>query len=182
MDYQQFYRQLFAPLESNIGPIDVNTIFAVIGFDCGGPLNFCTIGAERQERAITYITCELAVRQEQVPSKFGRYELLCSCDDEQWIRKYISKLGRMSLETELGHGHTVDMGEVVGPDAPIQAVVLEKQCSAIIDGRRYGVLRVIGLTRAEMVYKRSHGLPPLRRLLKKGGVYPHTLVGRASLV
>jgi hypothetical protein len=61
-------------------------------------------------------------------------------------------------------------------------VVLEKQCSATIDGRLYGILRVIGLTRAEMVYKRSHGLPALLRLLKQSGVYPHTLVGRASLV
>lgn len=182
MDYRQFYRQLFAPLESQIGPIDVKTIFAIIGFDCGGPLNFCTVGTEREERAITYITCELAVREEQVPSEFGGYEFLCSCDDEQWVRSNISKLGRMSLRTKFGHGHTVDMGEVVGSDAPIQAVVLEKQCSAIIDGQRYGILRVIGLTRAEMVYKRSRGVPALLRLLKRGGVYPHTLVGRASLV
>jgi hypothetical protein len=157
MDYKQFYRQLFAPLESQIGPIDVYTIFTIIGFDCGGPLNFRTIGSEREERAITYITCELAVREEQVPSEFGRYEFLCSCDDEQWIRSNISNLGRMSLETKFGHGHTVDMGEVVGPDAPIQAVVLEKQCSAIIDGQLYGILRVIGLTRAEMACRLCGG-------------------------
>jgi hypothetical protein len=182
LDYKRFYRKRFAPLESQIGPIDTNSIFAIIGFDCGGPLNFSTIGAEHGERIITYISCELAVREEQVPSDPGRYEFLCSCDDEQWIRSNITNLGRMSLETEFGPGHTVDMGEVVGPDALIQAVVLVKQCSTIIDGQPYGILRVVGLTRAEMDYKRSHGLPALLRLPKQGGVYPHTLVRRASLV
>jgi hypothetical protein len=64
----------------------------------------------------------------------------------------------------------------------ILAAVLEKQCSVIIDGQSYRILWVIGVTRAEMVYKRAHGLPALRRLLKQGGVYPDTLVGRGSLV
>jgi Suppressor of fused protein (SUFU) len=182
LDYQRFYRELFAPLEAEIGPIDRHTIIAIIGFDCGGPLNFSTIGSERGERVITYVSCELAVREEQVPSDLGRYELLCSCDNEQWVRSKVTNLGRMSLETKFGHGHTVDMGEVVGPDATIQGVVFEAQYSAIIDGQTYGVFRIIGLTRAEMDYKRSHGFPALVRSLKRGGVYPHTLVARASVV
>jgi hypothetical protein len=182
LDYQRFYKQLFAPLEAQLGLIDPNSIFAIIGFDCGGPLNFCTIGADGAERVITYVSCELAVREEQVPSGLGRYELLCSCDNEQWVRSNLTNLGHMSLETKFGHGHTVDMGEVVGPDALIQAVVFEQQCSTTIDSRRYGILRVIGLTRAELEYKRAHGLPALVRVLKKGGVYPHTLVERASLI
>lgn len=33
MDYHDFYRQLFAPLEASIGPIDRDTIFAITGFD-----------------------------------------------------------------------------------------------------------------------------------------------------
>ena len=52
MDYQQFYRQLFAPLESQIGSIDANTIFAIIGFGCGGPLNFCTIGSDQDRSKV----------------------------------------------------------------------------------------------------------------------------------
>lgn len=182
MDYQRFYKQLFAPLEAQIGPIDPNTVFAIIGFDCGGPLNFSTIGAECGERFITYVSCELAVRKEQVPSGLGRYELLCSCDDEQWVRSNLTILGHMSMETRFGHGHTVDMCEVVGSKARIQGVVFAKQCSATIARQRYGIFRIIGLTRAEMDYKRAHGLAALKRELKKGGVYPHTLVNRASLV
>jgi hypothetical protein len=182
LDYQRFYKQLFAPLEAQIGPIDPATLFAIIGFDCGGPLNFSTIGAERGDSVITYVSCELAVREEQVPSDFGRYEILCTCDDEQWVRSNLTNIGRMSLESKFGHGHTVDMGEVVGSEAIIQGVVFEKQCSATINGKSHAIFRIIGLTRAEMEYKQARGLPALISLLKKGGVYPRTLVARASLV
>lgn len=40
MDYEKFYRQLFAPLEVMLGPVDRDTIVAIIGFDAGGPLAF----------------------------------------------------------------------------------------------------------------------------------------------
>jgi hypothetical protein len=182
MDYQRFYRDLFAPLAAQIGPIDRNTMFAIIGFDCGGPLNFCTIDADRGKRVITYVSCELAFRQEQIPSEVGRYELLCSCDDEQWVRSHLTDLGRMSFDTKFGHGHTVDIGVAVAPDAPIQGVVFENQSSVTIDAQSYGVLRVIGITRAEMDYKLEHGLSALVRVLKASHVYPDTLVDRASVI
>ncbi len=44
MDYHAFYAQLFSPLDSKLGPIDPETMVAIIGFDAGGPLGFCTIG------------------------------------------------------------------------------------------------------------------------------------------
>lgn len=47
MDYVRFYAALFASPEAAIGPIDKNTIFAIMSFDSGGPLNFSTIGADR---------------------------------------------------------------------------------------------------------------------------------------
>src|SRR5688500_14138466 len=100
MDYKQFYAALYAPLVTGIGPIDKDTIAAIIGFDAGGPLNFCTIGVDGGSKIITYVSCELAAREEQVPAKQGgyRYELLSSCDDEGWVRKVLTSLGRMSME------------------------------------------------------------------------------------
>ncbi len=108
--------------------------------------------------------------------------MLCSCDDEQWVRSKITGLGQMSLETEFGHGHTVDMAVSVEPDAPIQGVVFENQCSAIIDDQEYAIVRVIGITRAEMEFKRAKGFAALIRKLKAANVYPHTLVSRKSVV
>jgi hypothetical protein len=182
VDYQRFYADLFAPLEAEIGPIDPDTIFAIMGFDGGGPLNFSTIGAGSGEPYVTYISCELAVRAEQVPSDTGRYELLCSCDDEEWVRSILTKLGQLSLEVKFGHWHTIDIGPVVAADAPIQGVLFETQCTSMVDGEIYAVFRVIGITRNEMEYKQASGSAQLVEALKAAGVYPHTAVGRASVV
>ena len=46
MDYRAFYARLFAPLEERLGPLDPDTLMAIIGFDEGGPLNLCTIGRD----------------------------------------------------------------------------------------------------------------------------------------
>ncbi|OWK38026.1 suppressor of fused domain protein [Fimbriiglobus ruber] len=182
MDYKQFYSQLFAPLETEIGPIDPHTLFAIMGFDGGGPLNFDTIGAKQGRPFVTYVSCELAVRKEQRPSSVGRFELLCSCDDEQWVRSILSELGRMSLRSTFGHGHTIDIGPKVGPDAPIQGVWLEAEYCVPIDDQVFAIYRVIGITRPEMEYKRTHGSEALEDTLKAGGVYPNTAVNRASVV
>jgi hypothetical protein len=182
VDYKRFYAELFAPLHAAIGPIDSMTICAIIGFDGGGPLSFNTIGAGRGGPFISYVSCELAVRQEQVPSDLGRYELLCSCDDEQWVRNHVSNLGRMSLQTVFGHDHTIDIGAIAGPDAPIQGVLLEAECGVQIDGENYAIYRVIGITRAEMEFKRTEGSEALVDALKLLGVYPHTSVRRESVV
>lgn len=182
MDYERFYAQLFAPLEAEIGSIDEETIFAIIGFDAGGPLNFCTIGAKRGKPVITYVSCELSVREEQRPSNLGRYELLCSCDNEQWGRSILTELGRMSLWTIFGHGHTIDIGPLVEADEPLQGVWLEAESCSTIDGESYAIYRVIGITRAEMEYKQAKGSEALVAVLKEGGVYPNTKVHRASVV
>ena len=182
MDYQRFYGQLFAPLEDLLGPIDRETIVAIIGFDMGGPLNFCTIGRDKGGPCITYVSCELAVRAEQQPSEFGRYELLTSCDDEQWVRSIVTDIGRMTLEAVFGHGHTMDIGPWVKADAPLQGVVFEKVCTCSIGRESFGVLRVIGVSRGEMEYSHEHGVQALFKRLKASGVYPNTLVNRRSVV
>jgi hypothetical protein len=154
-----------------------------MGFDGGGPLSFNTIGARAGGQFVTYVSCELAVRPEQRPTEdLGRFELLCSCDDERWVLSVLSDLGRMSLTTTLGYGHTVDIGPRVGPEAPLQGVLLTAEYCVPIDGELFSVLRVIGITRPEMEHKRAHGWAALEDALKGDEVYPHTAVGRWSVV
>src|SRR5687767_9061199 len=112
MDYDRFYLELFKPIEERIGKIDAETITAIVGFDFGGPVSLCTVGYGR-EQFVTYVTCELAVREEQLPAEFGRYELMISCDNEKWARKILTKIGEMSMESVFEHGHTVDIGQIV---------------------------------------------------------------------
>ena len=182
MDYNSFYSKLFAPLESTLGPIDANTIVAIIGFDAGGPLTFCTIGYDTTHPTNTYVSCEMAVRDEQRPSEAGRYELLVSCDDERWVRSVMTDIARMSCEVSLGDGHTVDIEPWVGEDARLQGILLERLCESSIDGLPYCILRVVGVTRAELEFAREKGVAQLVAKLKECGVYPNTLIDRKSVI
>jgi hypothetical protein len=181
VDYRDFYRRLFAPLEEANGKISDETLVPIIGFDAGGPLSFCTF-EKRLNDAITYVSCELAVRSEQRPGEFGRYELLATSNDEAWVRSVLSDLGRESFDCTFGDGHTMDIGAWVSPAASIQGVVFELASTAVIDGTPYGVLRCVGVTRPELDLARKKGVAKLASALEKAGIYPRTLTERASVI
>jgi hypothetical protein len=63
-----------------------------------------TIGRDRGDAFITYVTCELAVRGDQAPSESGPYELLLTCDDEPWTREILTKVGQMTIDEVFDHG------------------------------------------------------------------------------
>ena len=187
MDYRSFYQKLYAPLEAAHGTLDTDTIAAIIGFDAGGPLNFCTIGRDASARIVTYVSCELAVRDVQLPNAHGRYELLASCDEEDWVRSILSDIGRMSLDTAFNDGDTMDIGGWVNEGwfrrkPPLQGILFKTEATADIEGQPFGILRCIGITRPEMEHAQEHGSASLIALLETGGVYPHTMVNRKSVV
>ncbi len=181
MDYRAFYSKLFRPVEEAFGPIDSGTMMAIIGFDAGGPLSFRTVGREKKNEFVTYVSCELAVREEQVPSDFGRFELLCHSNDEAWVRKVLTKIGQMSFETEFGHGHTVDISERVGSTACLSGVAIERIASLEIESKEYCILRVHGISAGEMQIAMDEDADALFERLKKAGVYPNTDVHRRSI-
>lgn len=187
MDYQAFYARLFAPLEARLGPLDPDTLTSIVGFDEGGPLSLCTIGDGRGADATTttYVSCELAVREDQVPNASGRYELLMSGNDEDWIRQVLTDTGEMSLGTAFNHGDTLDIGAWVDDDDgsghSLQGLLFRQEHALEVDGVAIGVVRAVGITRAEMALARAQGADALVARLQGAGVYPHTLVGRASL-
>jgi hypothetical protein len=181
VDYQRFYKQLFQPIEERIGRVDEASIMAIIGFHCGGPVTLCTVGYGR-EQFVTYVTCELSVRDEQQPAEFGRYEVMMTCDDEAWARKILTKIGQMSLESVFEHGHTVDIGQIVGPDCPLQGLVVEEFASVTVGGRDYGILRFHGVTRSELEFAMESGTNELLERLGRAGVYPRTSIHRRESV
>jgi hypothetical protein len=181
MDYQRFYKQLFQPIEERIGHVDEASIMAIIGFDCGGPVTLCTVGRGR-EPFVTYVTCELSVRDEQRPAEFGRYEVMMTCDDERWAHKILTKIGQMSLQGLFGHGHTIDISPVVGADCAIQGLVVEEFARVAIDGRPCGILYFHGVTRSELEFAMEAGAEELLERLKRAGVYPRTSIHRRESV
>lgn len=182
MDCQAFYAELFRPIEKAVGPIDPSTIVAIIGFDGGGPLNFSTVGAEDSVDFVTYVSCELAVRKEQVPSSQGRFELMCHCNDEDWVRRVLTAIGRMSLEALFDDGHTVDVSELAGYESSLRGLVLERYAAVVIDNTQYALLRVHGITSEELEFARSEGPEALLKRLKATGTYPNTDIRRRSVL
>jgi hypothetical protein len=181
MDYQKFYKQLFQPIEERIGPVDEATLMAIIGFDCGGPVNLCTVGYGR-EPFVTYVTCELAILETQKPAKFGRYEAMMTCDDEMWAREILTKIGQMSLENAFGHGHTIDIGQIVGADFPLQGLIVEEFAQVTIDGSAYGLLRFHGVTRPELAFAMEFGTDELLEQLDRSGIFPRTSIHRRQSI
>jgi hypothetical protein len=181
MDYQRFYKQLFQPIEERIGHVDEATIMGIVGFDCGGPVSLCTVGY-RREQFVTYVTCELSVREEQQAAEAGRYEVMITCDEEAWARKILTKIGQMSLEGVFEHGHTVDIGQIVGPECPLQGLVVEEFTRVTIDGRGYGILRFHGVTRSELEFAMEFGTDELLERLRRAGIYPRTSIHRRESI
>ena len=181
MDYRKFSAKLFEPIEARLGPLDQETLLAIIGFDAGGPLNFCTVGKERNSSFVTYISCELAVRGDQKVGELGPYELMMTCDDENWCRSILSEVGRMSLEVAFGHSHILDIGPWVRKRFPIQGIAFEAFASVRIGRRKYSILQCHGLTRLELNYAVEAGAEGLLRRFKQAGIYPKTTAHRQSV-
>jgi hypothetical protein len=181
MDYRRFYKQLFQPIEERIGHVDEASIMAIIGFDGGGPVTLCTVGRDR-ERFVTYVTCELSVREAQRPAEFGCYEVMMTCDDRRWAHKILTKVGQMSLESVFGQGHTIDISPVVGADCPVQGLVVEEFARVTVDGQPYGILYFHGVTRSELEFAMEAGTDKLLERLKRAGVYPRTSIHRKESV
>ena len=181
MDYQRFYKQLFQPIEERIGRVDEASIMGIIGFDCGGPVSVCTVGRGR-DHFVTYVTCELAVREEQRPTEFGRYEVMMTCDDERWAHKILTKLGQMSLESVFGHGDTIDISPVVDADCPIQGLVVEEFARVTVEGQPYAILYFHGVSRSELEFAMESGSDALLERLRQAGVYPQTRIHRKDSV
>jgi hypothetical protein len=146
---REFYDALFAPLIEAEGSLDRDTIMAIVGFEAGGPISLCTIGSERPGPTI-FVTCELAVRRDQVPSEVGRYELLTVTSDEAWARSILTNIGGMTLEVAFGHLHTLDIAPWVQEDFHIQGILFTVEYAVVVEGEKYAVIRCSGLTRSQL--------------------------------
>jgi suppressor of fused protein SUFU len=179
-DVSGFYRALFRPVEERIGKVDPKTLVALIGFQAGGPPNLSVVKAPG---FVTYVTCELACYEEQVPSddRGGPFEVLVSANDEGWARSVATAIGRISFDAALGPGHTVDLGPFAEKKDKLQGVVLERFSTCTYRRRRYGILRTIGITRPEMEWAQEHSGQELLEKLRAAGVYPNSDVRRRSV-
>lgn len=180
METDAFYAEFLAPVIEEVGPFDRDTIVPIVGFDAGGPLSLCSVGRDRGEPFVTYVTCELALKAEQRPSRQGRYELMLMCDDEDWARTLLTNVGRMSLEAEFGHGHTLDIGAWGEPSSLIQGVAFELFASPHVGPEEYAIFRLHGLSRDDLAEAQEKGVDRLLARRRFDRSYPRIAVRRAA--
>jgi hypothetical protein len=137
VQYQQHYAKVFEELQRQFGALDSQAITSVIGFSAGGPVSM----VERKDAKL-FATCELSVYDEQRRSAEDvKFELFCKGDfDEGQARTLLTALGALSMEAQLGDGHTVDASQIVGTG--VEQVRLHLFSLAMIDGAKYGLYRV----------------------------------------
>jgi len=139
-----------------------------------------TIGRSLGEQFVTFITCELSIREDQVDSEVGKYELMVTCDDAMWARKILTNVGQMSIDVEFGHGHTLDIGPWVADIDPIQALAFERYANCLLGDQPYGILRLHGLTRPELISALETSVDAILARRRAAGIYPRTYVGKPT--
>jgi hypothetical protein len=161
-------------------PFGDDTLTGVVGFTAGGPLSFRT--APAGNGFTTYLSCELVADPEQKRSPGGPYELMITCDDEDWVLEHISEVARLGHTLAFRGGQTLDMGAIVGSDSHVQGIAFEEAARVRVARKSYRVLRCHGILRAELEYAKKKSVDALLRKLKSAGVYPRTSPKRSRSV
>ena len=100
----------------------------------------------------------------------------------KWSAKQAATLIEATHTLVVGGGQAGLCASYYLREKRVPHVVLEREATAKIDGKKYGVMRVIGITRPELKFAVKKGVTPLIAKLKKAGVYPRTDVGRESVI
>ncbi len=140
MNHQKLYSKLFAELAEKYGKFDDETLTSIVGFSAGGPVSL----AQREENDL-FVTCELAVYEEQVRSSEGlRYEFLSRGGRSvEWCQAVFTSLGAMSMDAELGDGHFIDISAISPTDQHTPQVKLKLFSRSFHEGIDYGIYEVI---------------------------------------
>jgi hypothetical protein len=133
------YAALYADLQREVGALGDETSTGIIGFGAGGPVSMVRVPGKP-----IHVTCELSLYPDQIPSTEGeRYEFLCRIPlPDTQVQSLLTALGNLSMEAELGHGHTVDVSGVSGAPS-LSVVTLERYSSSKIGQATYGIYEIV---------------------------------------
>jgi hypothetical protein len=184
MTVPELAKSFFGILDKRIGPFDRPIQFRPFPFDAGGAVNLLTVGAGRK-RFVTYVSWDLFGHPQQRRGKLGRYELLTTCNSEEWCLDILTGIGRQSLQEVFDPGDTLDIALWTSPAAALQGVVFEEalhvRLRSGLECVQCGLLRCIGITRSELEFAMSKGTPALVGRLKRASIYPRTITDRESV-
>ena len=133
------YNRLLRPITREFGAFAPATITSIVGFSAGGPVSLLRVTGRW-----VYVTCELSFYSEQKASTEGiQFELLSrQIQDESTVISTLTALGNLSMNAQLGDGHTVDVSGAVAASRP--AIIKLRLYSKLGFLRpRYGVYEVL---------------------------------------
>lgn len=132
---------------------------------------------------IVYTTGDL-IGKKQKPSDAGNYELMiCHRNASDWGADLISNLAYYTMDVSINIGEIMDLGgRFLSDDSKIVGVVFDKYSDFKIDGKKYGLLLIIGITKEELQYAESNGGASLIKKLKVNKIYPYTDLKRKSVL
>ncbi len=133
------YNALFAEVVTTFGALRSETMSAVIGFGAGGPVSVAVV-----DNKPVYVTCELSLYPEQMPSAEGeRFELLFESPlNQSDIQNLLTALGRLSFNVQLGDCHTIDISGISPPEGP-KLVSLRHFSSISTPTENFGIYQII---------------------------------------
>ena len=151
-----------------------------LGYEVGGGADVY-VYREHMDGEV-YLTTDLTGKTQEKNS-IGNYELMiCHPNQQDWGPNLISKLAYYTLESSLNPGETMDIGaNFVLEDSEIKALIFSKYFDFKLEGRKYGVLLIIGITSDELEWAKKNGGKNLVIKLKDAGVYPTTDLRRKSI-
>jgi Suppressor of fused protein (SUFU) len=184
MEPFEFYRRLFAPVEAALGPFDREVGRPIVDFTSGGPVRLHTIGLARKAEVgfATFLTAQLALLPNQVPSEFGRFELMVTCNCQPWAQDVLRGIGRLSLTRQLGPGQWIDLSSWIYGGDPLKWILLEQFTNMQVEGNNYGILRCVGATEVERQYAQERGAAALLEKLAGAGAYPQINIERDTVL
>ncbi|WP_428937045.1 suppressor of fused domain protein [Fontivita pretiosa] len=135
---------------------------------------------------IAYVTCDLIGNPNQVPNKWGHYELmLCTRQENDWAPELLSRLAQYTHEATLHPGDTMDLGDSRPPRSTIAALIFARPDppadSFTVLGTPANLILGIGITLAEFAACKNFGSGVMFRMLRENHVYPFTDLHRPSV-
>ena len=127
-----------------------------------------------------YVTGNL-IGTKQKKSDAGNYELMiCQTVENKIGPNLISKLAYYTLEASLNSNETLEIGPYAHGN--ISAVIFDKFAEFEVNGKKLGLLVLIGITKEELEWKNEYGGEMLIQKLREKSIYPFTVYDRASIV
>jgi hypothetical protein len=137
-------------------------------------------------KGIAYVTSGLIDNDDQVPNRWGHYELmLCMREDNEWAPAMLSQLAHYTHDATLQPSDTMDIADARPQQSVISALLFARADppadSFDVLGAPANIILCIGITATEFAACKNFGSGVMLRMLREKEIYPFTDLQRESI-